>query len=78
MRPRHPVPAAALAGPSRLPAHARTGISHLPAVHNAYDSGGERDLTADVGRTPVLRGGTDSAAVAGRAVARGAGAGRIP
>ncbi|MFF5441693.1 hypothetical protein [Streptomyces achromogenes] len=78
MRPRHPVPAAALPGPSRLPAHARTDISRLPAVHNACDSGGERDLTADVRRTPVLRGGTDSAAVAGRAVARGAGAGRMP
>lgn len=33
---------------------------------------------ADAGRTPVPRGPIDSAAVAGRAVARGAGAGRIP
>ncbi|MEU3955236.1 hypothetical protein AB0F45_23440 [Streptomyces achromogenes] len=49
----------------------------LPALHNACDSGSERDLTADVGRTPVLRGGIDSAAPADRAVARGAGAGRI-
>ncbi|WP_405446591.1 hypothetical protein OG350_09850 [Streptomyces achromogenes] len=49
----------------------------LPALHNACDSGSERDLTADVGRTPVLHGGIDSAAPADRAVARGAGAGRI-
>ncbi|MFE9900559.1 hypothetical protein [Streptomyces achromogenes] len=49
----------------------------LPALHNAYSSGSERDLTADVGRTPVLHGGIDSAALADRAVARGAGAGRI-
>ncbi|MFG2929465.1 hypothetical protein [Streptomyces achromogenes] len=49
----------------------------LPALHNACDSGSERDLTADAGRTPVLHGGIDSAAPADRAVARGAGAGRI-
>ncbi|MFF9526976.1 hypothetical protein ACF1DV_34135 [Streptomyces achromogenes] len=49
----------------------------LPALHNACDSGSERDLTADAGRAPVLHGGIDSAAPADRAVARGAGAGRI-
>ncbi|GHH25338.1 polysaccharide lyase family 1 protein [Streptomyces rubradiris] len=49
----------------------------LLAIHNAYNSGSERDLTADVGWTPVLHGRIDSAAVADRAVARGAGAGRI-
>ncbi|MET7652881.1 MULTISPECIES: hypothetical protein [unclassified Streptomyces] len=38
----------------------------------------ERDLTADVGWTPTLHGKIDSAAVADREVARGAGAGRIP
>lgn len=37
-----------------------------------------RDLTACVGRTPTLHGKIDSAAVADREVARGAGAGRIP
>ncbi|WP_030617806.1 hypothetical protein [Streptomyces achromogenes] len=49
----------------------------LPALHNDYNSGSERDLTADAGRAPVLHGGIDSAAPADRAVARGAGAGRI-
>ncbi|MFF6917334.1 polysaccharide lyase family 1 protein [Streptomyces sp. NPDC012466] len=50
----------------------------LLAIHNAYNSGSERDLTADVGWTPTLHGRIDSAQVADRAVARGAGAGRIP
>jgi pectate lyase len=50
----------------------------LLAIHNAYNSGSERDLTADVGWTPTLHGRIDSAAAADRAVARGAGAGRIP
>ncbi|MFJ8105122.1 pectate lyase [Streptomyces sp. NPDC096132] len=50
----------------------------LLAIHNAYNSGSERDLTADVGWTPTLHGKIDSAAVADREVARGAGAGRIP
>ncbi|MFF5368829.1 polysaccharide lyase family 1 protein [Streptomyces sp. NPDC013187] len=49
----------------------------LLAIHNAYNSGSERDLTADVGWTPTLHGRIDSAAAADRAVARGAGAGRI-
>ncbi|KQX81843.1 hypothetical protein [Streptomyces sp. Root1310] len=40
--------------------------------------GGERDLTADVGRAPTLHTKIDSAAVADREPARGAGAGRIP
>ncbi len=50
----------------------------LLAIHNAYNSGSERDLTADVGWTPALHGRIDSAREADRAVARGAGAGRIP
>ncbi|MGW6525491.1 pectate lyase family protein [Streptomyces sp. NPDC054962] len=50
----------------------------LLAVYNAYNSGSERDLTADVGWTPTLHTKIDSAAVADREVARGAGAGRIP
>ncbi|MFI8951325.1 polysaccharide lyase family 1 protein [Streptomyces sp. NPDC053750] len=49
----------------------------LLAIHNAYNSGSERDLTADVGWTPVLHGPVDGAAEADRAVARGAGAGRL-
>lgn len=49
----------------------------LLAIHNAYDSGSERDLTADVGRTPTLHQKIDSAERADREVARGAGAGRI-
>jgi pectate lyase len=49
----------------------------LLALNNAYNSGSERDLTGDVGWTPVLHGPVDSAAAADRAVARGAGAGRI-
>jgi pectate lyase len=47
-------------------------------IYNAYNSGSERDLTGDVGWTPALHGRIDSAAAADRAVARGAGAGRIP
>ncbi|MFJ4559616.1 polysaccharide lyase family 1 protein [Streptomyces massasporeus] len=50
----------------------------LLAIHNAYNSGSERDLTADVGWTPALHGPIDDARAADRAVARGAGAGRIP
>ncbi|MEU9229726.1 pectate lyase [Streptomyces massasporeus] len=50
----------------------------LLSIHNAYNSGSERDLTADVGWTPTLHGPVDSARAADRAVARGAGAGRIP
>ncbi|MFF9026177.1 pectate lyase family protein [Streptomyces iakyrus] len=50
----------------------------LLAIHNAYNSGSERDLTADVGWTPTLHGRIDGAREADRAVARGAGAGRIP
>lgn len=52
-------------------------VDLLP-IHNAYNSGSERDLTADVGWTPTLHTKIDSAEVADRAVARGAGAGRIP
>ncbi|KUN71167.1 pectate lyase [Streptomyces canus] len=50
----------------------------LLALYNAYNSGSERDLTADVGWTPTLHTKIDSAEAADRAVARGAGAGRIP
>ncbi|MEV1083116.1 pectate lyase [Streptomyces sp. NPDC050211] len=50
----------------------------LLAIHNAYNSGSERDLTADVGWTPTLHAKIDSAERADREVARGAGAGRIP
>lgn len=50
----------------------------LLAIDNAYDSGSERDLTADVGWTPTLHTKIDSAGAADREVARGAGAGRIP
>ncbi|MER7401477.1 pectate lyase [Streptomyces sp. NPDC000070] len=50
----------------------------LLMIYNAYNSGSERDLTGDVGWTPALHGRIDSAAAADRAVARGAGAGRIP
>jgi pectate lyase len=49
----------------------------LLAINNAYNSGSERDLTADVGWTPALHGRIDSAAEADHDVARGAGAGRI-
>ncbi|MCD9879065.1 pectate lyase family protein [Streptomyces guryensis] len=49
----------------------------LLAVYNAYNSGSERDLTADVGWTPTLHTKIDSAETADREVARGAGAGRI-
>ncbi|MEU9171430.1 pectate lyase [Streptomyces sp. NPDC048420] len=50
----------------------------LLTIYNAYNSGSERDLTADVGWTPTLHTKIDSAAVADREVARGAGAGRMP
>ncbi|WP_405524263.1 pectate lyase [Streptomyces canus] len=50
----------------------------LLAIHNAYNSGSERDLTADVGWTPTLHTKIDSAEAADQQVARGAGAGRIP
>ncbi|MFI7015000.1 polysaccharide lyase family 1 protein [Streptomyces sp. NPDC050164] len=50
----------------------------LLAIHNAYNSGSERDLTADVGWTPTLHTKIDSAEAADRAVVRGAGVGRIP
>ncbi|MGW0184842.1 pectate lyase family protein [Streptomyces sp. NPDC003362] len=50
----------------------------LLTIYNAYNSGSERDLTADVGWTPALHGTVDSAAKADRAVAHGAGAGRVP
>jgi pectate lyase len=49
----------------------------LLAIHNAYNSGSERDLTADVGWTPTLHGTIDPAAKAARDVLRDAGAGRI-
>ncbi|WP_093796996.1 polysaccharide lyase family 1 protein [Streptomyces sp. Wb2n-11] len=49
----------------------------LLAIHNAYNSGSERDLTGDVGWKPSLHGPVDSAVRADRDVARGAGAGRV-
>ncbi|WP_406479235.1 polysaccharide lyase family 1 protein [Streptomyces sp. NBC_01615] len=49
----------------------------LLAIYNAYNSGSERDLTADVGWTPTLHGTIDSARQADRDVQRGAGAGRV-
>ncbi|MEU3607766.1 polysaccharide lyase family 1 protein [Streptomyces sp. NPDC035033] len=48
----------------------------LLTLYNAYNSGSERDLTDQVGWTPVLHGPVESAAAADRAVARHAGAGR--
>lgn len=49
----------------------------LLAIHNAYNSGSERDLTADIGWTPTLHQKIDSAVRADREAARGAGAGRL-
>lgn len=50
----------------------------LLAIYNSYNSGSERDLTADVGWTPTLHTEIDSAQAADRKVAHGAGAGRLP
>ncbi|WP_260609369.1 hypothetical protein [Streptomyces sp. WAC 01325] len=47
-------------------------------LHNAYDPGSERGLPAHGGRPPTLHAKIDSAGTADRAVARGAGAGRLP
>ena len=55
-----------------------TAAAALLGALCAYNSGSERDLTADVGWTPTLRTKIDSAEAADREVARGAGAGRIP
>lgn len=72
-----------------IPARAETrdlGRDTLPAsglpvdllvIHNACHFRSERDLTADVGWAPVLHGRIDDAREADRAVARGAGAGRL-
>ncbi|MEV2250247.1 pectate lyase [Streptomyces sp. NPDC050147] len=49
----------------------------LLAINNAYNSGSERDLTADVGWVPTSHGRVDSAERADHDVRRGAGAGRI-
>jgi len=54
------------------------GTGTTGAAADGGDSGSERDLTAGAGRTPTLHATIDSAAVADREVARGAGAGRIP
>jgi pectate lyase len=52
---------------------------HTPGhIEAAYNSGSERDLTADGGWAPTLHTKIDSAEAADREVARGAGAGRIP
>ncbi|MEU2545979.1 polysaccharide lyase family 1 protein [Streptomyces roseolus] len=48
----------------------------LLAIHNAYNSGSERDLTDRVERLPGPHGPIEDAAAADRAVARHAGAGR--
>ncbi|OQR63220.1 hypothetical protein B6E66_14965 [Streptomyces maremycinicus] len=58
-------------------AHLTTATDRTGLVR-ARDGGRERDLTAVVGRTPTLHAKIDSAAVADREAARGAGAGRIP
>jgi pectate lyase len=50
----------------------------LLAIHHARESGSERDLTADAGRTPTLHTKIDSAEAADPEAAHGAGAGRIP
>ncbi|MFF7370991.1 pectate lyase family protein [Streptomyces tricolor] len=50
----------------------------LLALHTVDSRGSERHLTADAGWTPTPHGKTGSARAAGPAVARGAGAGRIP
>ncbi|MFF4059530.1 hypothetical protein ACFYZ8_28320 [Streptomyces sp. NPDC001668] len=55
------------------------GVSTESAIHaedNAFHTSGH--LTADVAWTPTLHTKIDSAAVADRQVARGAGAGRMP
>ncbi|MET8165455.1 hypothetical protein ABZT34_14575 [Streptomyces sp. NPDC005329] len=65
------------AGAAADDAHGYTVTDRAGPVR-ALDGGSERDLTADVGWTPTLHGKIDSAAVADREVARGAGAGRIP
>ncbi|MFI9582486.1 polysaccharide lyase family 1 protein [Streptomyces sp. NPDC052236] len=49
----------------------------LLAINNSYNSGSERDFTADVGWVPALHGRVDGAAKADRDVARGAGAGEL-
>lgn len=49
----------------------------LLAINNAYNSGSERDLTADVDWVPTSHGRVDSAERADHDVRRGAGAGRI-
>lgn len=64
--------------PAPLEGAAAPDAVDLLAVYNAYNSGSERDLTADVGWTPTLHTKIDSAETADRAVARGAGAGRLP
>ena len=50
-------------------------VELLP-IYDAYNSGSERDLTADVGWTPALHGPVTGAAQADKDVAHGAGAGR--
>jgi hypothetical protein len=74
-------PVRALNGGSAAPHRTGTLFDGCPvdplAVHHAHNSGGERDLTADVGRTPTLHQKIDSAGRADREAARGAGPGRI-
>ncbi|RSN95642.1 hypothetical protein DMH26_21270 [Streptomyces sp. WAC 05379] len=68
-----PAPLEGAAAPAPL---SDTGGSTAEDAHVV--SGSERDLTADVGWTPTLHSKIDSAEAADRAVARGAGAGRLP
>jgi hypothetical protein len=74
-------PVRALDGGSAAPHRTGTRLNGCPvdllANHHAHHSGGERDLTADVGRTPTLHQKIDSAGRADREAARGAGPGRI-
>ncbi|MFD5856575.1 hypothetical protein [Streptomyces chartreusis] len=57
------------------------GCAHVVSggrgLHHADNSGSQCALTADVGWTPTLHAKIDSAETADRAVARGAGAGRL-
>lgn len=87
MRLRQIASAGVLVGAFRASAHAEARdigrATHTPdddrAAYGAGTTGGAADDDAhDVGRAPTLHGKIDSAAVADREVARGAGAGRFP
>ncbi|KUO07065.1 hypothetical protein [Streptomyces sp. DSM 15324] len=86
MRLRQIASVGVLVGAFRAPAHAEARdigrATHTPDDWAAYGAGttgcAADDDAHDVGRPPTLHGKIDSAAVADREVARGAGAGRIP